>query len=327
MTPSIVHEGPQNAGSSRSNPNAQGKERFSGTRQESRMNFGKSGDDFRPRLHWFGGNAETAFMIWVLKLGQTHIKVHGRRIVGRADFPEQAHFSRKHFELYETDDRLFILDLGSTNGTTVGGIRLKPNAPVELRSGDSILVGSTVLKVGQVESGGGTLERLNNVSLLTLDAGIFALLVAARLLLDPSTAYGAALGFYGLFIVVTLFFISLMLSSTLAKAILQPEEPAIGKARLYYVGAVVVASMAINFGLWAFVNKKWNAKDILSEARIEYFCMKHFNQNKCVVEVFRCPECAQQIDRWKRDLMVENLKRGEQQDAQKRKPSGARANP
>ena len=46
--------------------------------------------------------------------------------------------SKRHCRLWEEDDRLFIEDLGSTNGTEVNGIRLERK--MSLRSGDRIRI-------------------------------------------------------------------------------------------------------------------------------------------------------------------------------------------
>jgi hypothetical protein len=51
--------------------------------------------------------------------------------------------SRYHAEIRETRDRLEIVDLGSTNGTFVNGVRLTPNQAHPLRAGDEIKIGNT----------------------------------------------------------------------------------------------------------------------------------------------------------------------------------------
>lgn len=50
--------------------------------------------------------------------------------------------SRSHARLQEMQGRPFIIDLGSTNGTSVRGQRIAAQAPVEVRDGDSICFGS-----------------------------------------------------------------------------------------------------------------------------------------------------------------------------------------
>lgn len=51
--------------------------------------------------------------------------------------------SRRHAEIRRQGQSWVLADLGSTNGTRLNGFPL--TAPSELRSGDSISVGNTVL--------------------------------------------------------------------------------------------------------------------------------------------------------------------------------------
>jgi hypothetical protein len=54
--------------------------------------------------------------------------------------------SRKHARIFFKDDKYFIEDLGSTNGTFINkGSRLAPGVPQELKSGDEIIMGRTFL--------------------------------------------------------------------------------------------------------------------------------------------------------------------------------------
>ncbi|MBC7247291.1 MAG: FHA domain-containing protein [Actinobacteria bacterium] len=52
--------------------------------------------------------------------------------------------SNLHAKLYQVEGRFYIEDLGSTNGTYVNGRRI--NYPTELRGGDSIKVGNTLME-------------------------------------------------------------------------------------------------------------------------------------------------------------------------------------
>ena len=50
--------------------------------------------------------------------------------------------SGNHCRFFWRDSKLFVMDLGSTNGTSVEGFgRIPANVPVELREGDSITIG------------------------------------------------------------------------------------------------------------------------------------------------------------------------------------------
>ena len=54
--------------------------------------------------------------------------------------------SSKHCKLTQVNDKLYITDLGSTNGTFLSnGMRLKPNESVELRDGDRFYLSAKIL--------------------------------------------------------------------------------------------------------------------------------------------------------------------------------------
>ena len=50
--------------------------------------------------------------------------------------------SGNHCRFFWREDKLFVMDLGSTNGTAVEGFgKIPANVPVELREGDTITLG------------------------------------------------------------------------------------------------------------------------------------------------------------------------------------------
>lgn len=55
--------------------------------------------------------------------------------------------SREHAQLHLEGDKLFITDLGSTNGTYVRASRLAPNEAVMLSKGEEILLGRLSVQV------------------------------------------------------------------------------------------------------------------------------------------------------------------------------------
>jgi pSer/pThr/pTyr-binding forkhead associated (FHA) protein len=85
----------------------------------------------------------------------------GNNLVGRWDpetgaFPEvdldaddpEAKISRKHALIRIADGKITVEDIGSLNGTYVNrGTRLQPGSPVELKTGDEIIIGKTFLKL------------------------------------------------------------------------------------------------------------------------------------------------------------------------------------
>jgi hypothetical protein len=70
-------------------------------------------------------------------------------VLGRSDDADlvlaDAYASEFHMRLVAQDNGLVLHDLGSTNGTYVNGRRV--TAPTELRRGDNIQVGKTVMEV------------------------------------------------------------------------------------------------------------------------------------------------------------------------------------
>jgi FHA domain len=85
----------------------------------------------------------------------------GNNLVGRWDpetgsFPEvdldaddpEAKISRKHALIRIAEGKITVEDIGSLNGTYVNrGARLQPGSPVELKTGDEIIIGKTFLKL------------------------------------------------------------------------------------------------------------------------------------------------------------------------------------
>jgi pSer/pThr/pTyr-binding forkhead associated (FHA) protein len=72
--------------------------------------------------------------------------------VGRAagcgvPLPEDTFVSQLHARIFRRDGRLFVEDLGSTNGTYLN--RKPVSAPVPIRKGDRLQIGKTVLEVNR----------------------------------------------------------------------------------------------------------------------------------------------------------------------------------
>lgn len=55
--------------------------------------------------------------------------------------------SRRHCALLRRDDHLYIVDLGSSNGTSLNGERLAPHHPYKVADGDKLILGSMHLSV------------------------------------------------------------------------------------------------------------------------------------------------------------------------------------
>ena len=77
-----------------------------------------------------------------------NIEDGGTLVIGRADIAgADDSISRRHLEFSRSGDAYFVRDLGSKNGTMVGGTALEAEAaPVEVRHGDRIKVGDVFLR-------------------------------------------------------------------------------------------------------------------------------------------------------------------------------------
>ena len=88
-------------------------------------------------------------------------------LIGRATGPDHVdplgadpELSREHARISLEDGRPMIVDLGSTNGTFVNGRRL--DAPTELRPGDRIKVGTTILRFEQSDTDRATVVSMRH---------------------------------------------------------------------------------------------------------------------------------------------------------------------
>jgi len=93
--------------------------------------------------------------------GQEFPLEDGNNLIGRWDpetgsFPEvdldaddpEAKISRKHALCRIENGKITVEDIGSLNGTYVNrGQRLQPGSPVDIKSGDEIIIGKTFLKL------------------------------------------------------------------------------------------------------------------------------------------------------------------------------------
>ena len=53
--------------------------------------------------------------------------------------------SRRHAHIFQKDGKLYIEDLGSSNGTSVNGDSIKAGEPVKIRDGDEVMLGRMML--------------------------------------------------------------------------------------------------------------------------------------------------------------------------------------
>jgi pSer/pThr/pTyr-binding forkhead associated (FHA) protein len=57
--------------------------------------------------------------------------------------------SREHLLLRKLGDRVLVRDLGTKNGTFVNGNPIRPGTEVEVKEGDSIVIGMSVICLGE----------------------------------------------------------------------------------------------------------------------------------------------------------------------------------
>ena len=65
-----------------------------------------------------------------VKSGEEEFTIDGGLTIGRTpdntiSFPDDSNISRNHVEIRERDGEYYLIDLGSSNGTLVNGLRLK----------------------------------------------------------------------------------------------------------------------------------------------------------------------------------------------------------
>ena len=78
-----------------------------------------------------------------------------RRItyVGRSGITDvqikDRYVSREHLLLRKSGDKLLVMDLKSKNGTFLNGHQIRPGTEIEVKDGDSIVVGLNVICVGE----------------------------------------------------------------------------------------------------------------------------------------------------------------------------------
>ena len=78
------------------------------------------------------------------------LSIGAKKVLGRVDLdkyasPDEAMWiSRQHFTVFLENDRFFIQDDGSTNGTKLNGVEIKNQGKQELKNDDEIVVGDAV---------------------------------------------------------------------------------------------------------------------------------------------------------------------------------------
>jgi pSer/pThr/pTyr-binding forkhead associated (FHA) protein len=78
---------------------------------------------------------------------------HGVTYLGRSAINDiqikDKYASREHLLLRKLGDKLRVRDLGSKNGTFVNGNQICPSTEIEVKEGDSIVLGMSVICLGE----------------------------------------------------------------------------------------------------------------------------------------------------------------------------------
>lgn len=238
-------------------------------------------------------------MMLALQCGKRKFKLSQPVIIGRKDFPTQNLMSRQHFEVRRADDgRIFVTDLGSVNGTSLYGKRLKPNTPVELTGNEPLLAGGLTFVV--IENKAPAIETRHLVA-----GGIFVLLLLS-LLVSPSMAFGRAVGFSGFAIIFSTLMIPFAMAFGFFEYLARFQEWP--KNLVKFSLAVLVSTVVLNDLLVEIVNSETSAGLVLLENKIRYFCLSTFQPDMCVKQINACPHCPKRIGNDDRRVITDRLK-------------------
>lgn len=122
---------------------------------ERKLDVGEPGETIihKPQLaeYVLDGRDENGIRYLLRISGDQLVKADGI-VIGRnpSDSPyiiNHADVSRKHARMKVMKNRVFIEDLGSTNGTSINGQSIDDKGPVSVDNGDQIIIGSVVMKL------------------------------------------------------------------------------------------------------------------------------------------------------------------------------------
>jgi len=140
---------------------------------------------------------------------------------------------------------------------------------------------------------------------MKLHMGLFAISVLVTLI-DPTAAFGFALGWEGFLIVATVTGVSCFLAAALWTGIFEFvfrfEKP------VAYGILVLTFTQLIAWPVGQGADREWRIGEVIHTNKIEYHCGQRFNPQRCVQLVVACPDCVSEIPKWKRQTMTANLK-------------------
>jgi len=70
-----------------------------------------------------------------------------RKMINLIDYDGAKSISRTHAQIHMENDRIYLTDLESANGTFLQGKRLEPHSPQELKDGDRFSLGRLMIEI------------------------------------------------------------------------------------------------------------------------------------------------------------------------------------
>ena len=228
-------------------------------------------------------------MAWYLHLGTESIRLKDGRVVGRDDFVDAPYLSKRHLTFaVDRGGALRVRDGGSRNGTRLRGEAVAGDDGVSLRDGDVLTVTDQEFVV-----------RYHR-PVLPVAAAMAGVLILSKVI-DPAAAWGRAIGVTGW----GLFLISALVAGPLATVIANLVTRRRGMRP--FVGLAVVLALALDLGQMLVLARHTRVAERIVQARVEYYCYRHFVGRTCVQQVESCAPCARRIDKWKREIMARRI--------------------
>lgn len=238
-------------------------------------------------------------MAWKIHSDKFERALTGPIVLGRNDFPEDKLLSRRHIEISEHKDHVYVKDLGSTNGTFLRGERLQPHTSAEIRVRDDLRAGRTHFYITSVAAVDGDTaehfvfgdsERENKSSPGFLARCIWVVLLLSALL-DPSLAFGRSIGIVNLAILIAALTGATLCAALLWGWILRNPIRSLWRTSVFVSLAFASAIGFYSLLLYA-INQRWPLSRRMATAKISYFCGENFNRYQCAMQTALCPSCV-----------------------------------
>lgn len=126
----------------------------------------------------------------------------------------------------------------------------------------------------------------------------------------PSLSYGRSVGVKGALLILVFLTLAFVISVVLSKIIfvLVIKRRIEGRTAIWHGLFSIALAFVVSEVLMLYADYRWQVADSVITSQIEYFCFETYSHDQCVKHVLGCPQCAAQLDRWKRDKIVERLK-------------------